>query len=174
LIHYYLKTKLDEKEKVRITILEAAGKVVRELDGPTNAGINQTNWDLRYTRYAEPTEEQAQALAAGFGFGQRGPLVEPGEYTVKVRAGKTEAAKSVLVQEDTRVQISPADRAARRKALTQLYEMALTAERGRSSIAWLRTALSNALEAWKRPDAPKVPEEIRKEAEALSKGGQRQ
>src|SRR5712692_3902648 len=69
LLQYYLKSKMDDKEKIKITILDKSGKTVRELDGPKEMGVNRINWDLRYAAPAEPTEEQRQAMAAGFFFG---------------------------------------------------------------------------------------------------------
>ncbi len=41
--------------KVKITVLDKDGKVVRELEGPGAAGVNRTNWDLRWNAPAEPT-----------------------------------------------------------------------------------------------------------------------
>ncbi len=169
LINYYLKAKLDEKAKVKISILDKDGKVVRELDGKKEAGINRVNWDLRYTAPAEPTEEQRRAMEQGFGFGPRGPMVEPGEYTVKVSAGGNEVSKTLRVDEDPRIMVSSAERAARRQALTRLYEFHKTADRGQKTIAGLKTSLDAALEAWKKPGAPKIPENIQKAAEALVK-----
>ena len=92
----------EKKEgKVKITVLDKDGKVVRELDGRGAAGVNRTNWDLRQNPAAEPTPEQQEAIAAGFGFGPRGPLVEPGEYTVKIKAGDKEASQKLTVDEAT-------------------------------------------------------------------------
>jgi hypothetical protein len=169
LINYYLKSKPEEKEKVKISVLDKDGKTVRELDGTKNPGINRLNWDLRYASPVEPTPEQQQAMAMGFFFGApRGPMVDPGEYTVKVSVAKTEVAKSVRVEEDPRITISDADRAARRQALMQLYEMYKTADRGQKSVTGLKTALTNALESWKKPAAPKIPDSVQKAAEALA------
>ena len=159
--------------KVKITILDKDGKVVREMDGPGAAGVNRTNWDLRWNAPAEPTPEQLEAAAAGFGFGPRGPLVEPGEYTIKIKAGGKEATQKVTVEDDPRVQMSAEDRAARRDAVLKLYEMAKTTDKDRRTISGLKDALTAAREQWKREAGPaggaKVPEEIRKAAEELQK-----
>ncbi len=177
LLHYYLKSKPDEKERVRITILDKAGKTVREMDGAREAGLNRVAWNLRYASPVELTEQQRQAAAGGGGGGggggffggARGPMVEPGEYTVKIAAGKNEATKTVVVEEDPRITISAADRAARHKALMDLFEMYRTADRGQRSVTRLRTQLTGALEGWRRPGASKVPENVQKAAEGLSK-----
>jgi hypothetical protein len=189
LINFYLKTRPEEKEPVKITISDKAGKVIREIEckphfgEPTAApprrfgsvpcdprpGINRTNWDLRYAPWAEPTPQQRQAMEAGFGFGPRGPLVEPGQYTVKIAAGKNETTQTVEVQEDPRITVSPADRAARHDAVMKLYALGKTADGDRATVVGLKASLTAALEGWKKPGAPKVPENIQKAAEALAK-----
>jgi photosystem II stability/assembly factor-like uncharacterized protein len=189
LIGFYLKAKPDEKEPVKITILDKDGKVIRDIpcsaragEGPApgtrrfgsppcepKAGLNRTNWDLRYSPWAEPTPEQRQAMEAGFGFGPRGPLVEPGQYTIKVATGKNEVTQTVQVDEDPRISITPADRAARHQAIMSLYELGKTADGDRKTIVGLKASLAAALEAWKKPGAPLIPENIQNAAEALSK-----
>jgi photosystem II stability/assembly factor-like uncharacterized protein len=168
-IDYYLKIKPEEKEKVKITISDAGGKVVRELDGEKNAGINRVHWDLRYTAPVEPTPEQREAQEQGFFGGPRGPRVDPGEYTVKVVAGKNEETQKITVLEDPRIAIRPEDRAARREMLDKLYEMDKTADQGRKTIKGLKASLEAARAGWKKPDAPKIPEAITKSAEELAK-----
>ena len=177
------KDKKDEKDKAaaepkkdgkaKITVLDKDGKVVREFDGPGAAGVNRTNWDLRWNSPAEPTPEQLEAAAAGFDFGPRGPLAEPGEYTVKVKAGTKEQAQKLTVEDDPRIVLSAADRAARREALEQLYAMAKSTDKDRRAIEGLQTALKNIREQWKKdadkPTAPKIPDDIQKAVEELQK-----
>jgi hypothetical protein len=147
--------------------------VIRELDGPGAAGVNRTNWDLRFNPPAEPTPEQLEAIAAGYGFGPRGPFVEPGEYTIKIKAGDKEATQKVLVEEDTRIVISAADRSARREMIDQLYPMAKTTDKDRKTIEGIQTALKAAREQWKKdmgkPNTTKIPEDIVKAADELQK-----
>jgi len=188
LINFYLKAKPDEKEPVKITIQDKEGKTIRDLpcaprkeDAPepprrfgavpceAKPGVIRTNWDLRYSPSAEPTPQQLQAMEAGFGFGPRGPLVEPGQYTIKITQGKNEATQTVQVDEDPRITISAADRAARHDAIMKLYDLAKTTDRDRRTITSLKTNLTAALEAWKKPGAPKIPENVQKAAEALAK-----
>ncbi|MGH9675898.1 MAG: hypothetical protein ACRD36_02250, partial [Candidatus Acidiferrum sp.] len=171
------KSKTDGAEKkegkAKISVYDAAGKLVREFDGPGKAGVNRTNWDLRWDSPAVPTPEQLQAAAAGFDFGPRGPLAEPGEYTIKIKAGSQEATQKVLVEDDPRMQMSAADRAARREAIDQLYALAKTADKDRKTIEGIKTGLKAARDEWKKnagkPDMPKIPEEIVKAADELQK-----
>jgi photosystem II stability/assembly factor-like uncharacterized protein len=162
-----------KESKVKITVLDAGGKVVREFDGLGAAGVNRANWDLRWNATAEPTPEQEEAIAGGFSFGPRGPLVEPGEYTIKIKAGDKEATQKVTIEDDVRITMSAADRAARREAIAQLYEMARTAGKDRTTIQGIQTALKAAQEQWKKDSGKvgttKIPDEIVKAAEELQK-----
>src|SRR5690348_8178330 len=171
LIDFYLKDKPGKNDKVKITITDASGKAIRTLDeNKLEAGINRVNWDLRYDSPVKPTPEQLAALAQGFfGGGARGPVVDPGTYTVKVELGKDSQTQSVQVVEDPRIQISEADRAARHDAMMQLYGLYKTADEGQKTISGLKRSLDDALSAWKKPGAPKIPDAIQKQAEALAK-----
>lgn len=191
MLNYYLKEAVpppaakpgaEEKEKsaaakkegkVKITVLDKDGKVIREMEGPGAAGINRTNWDLRWNPTAEPTAEQLEAMAEGWSAGPRGPLAQPGEYAIKLKAGEKEAVQKVVVEEDPRVQISDAERAARLEAIQKAYELAKTADRDRRTISGIKDALTAARENWKkeaaRPEGMKIPEETQKAAEELQK-----
>ena len=71
----------------------------------TNQGTNRFVWDMRY--------EDAQALQGVptylFGGSLRGPVVAPGQYTVKLTVGGQSAAQSVEIKKDPRVQTTPAE-----------------------------------------------------------------
>jgi hypothetical protein len=163
----------NKEGKAKISVYDKDGKLVREFDGPGKAGVNRTNWDLRWNSPAVPTPEQLEAAAAGFDFGPRGPLVEPGEYTIKIKAGGKEDSQKVVVEDDPRLQISAADRAARSEAIQQLYALAKTTDKDRKTIQGIKDGLKAARDQWKKdsdkPDAPKIPEEIQKAAEELQK-----
>jgi hypothetical protein len=171
LIDFYLKAKPAKGAKVKITVLDASGKQVREIDdAKADAGINRINWDLAYDPPVKPTPEQLAAQAQGFfGGGARGPMVDPGTYTVKVSVGDDSQSQTVQVMEDPRIQISDTDRAARHDLVMQLYGLYKTADEGQKTVAGLKKSLTDTLAAWKKPGAPKIPDDIQKQAEALSK-----
>jgi hypothetical protein len=147
--------------------------MVRELEAPGSAGVNRTNWDLRYNPPAEPTPEQLEAIAAGYGFGPRGPYAEPGEYQIKITAGDKLATQSVMVEDDPRLQLSAEDRATRRAAIEQLYAMAKSNDKDRKTILGIQSALKTARENWKseaaKANGRKMPEDIVKSADELQK-----
>jgi hypothetical protein len=104
----------------------------------------------------------------GFGFGGgRGPLVDPGDYTITVAAGGKSESKTAAVDEDPRVSMPAEDRAQRRQALDKLYAMARQADEGRRKILAIRTSLTALTDGWKKPAASKVPDEVKKAADDL-------
>jgi photosystem II stability/assembly factor-like uncharacterized protein len=70
LITYHLRS--DQKARLVVRVADAEGKTVRELGGPSTAGVHRVNWDLR-----------ASGEGGGGRFGPRtgGTLVKPGKYT---------------------------------------------------------------------------------------------
>jgi hypothetical protein len=201
IVDYFLKTKLEGRNPVKITVTDKSGAKIREVNGTAEPGINRVAWDLRYDAPARPDgqggpggrggEAPGEPGAAppapdavhgpppaggpglggggeGFGFGGgRGPLVDPGDYTITVAAaGKTES-KTAPVEEDPRVTMSDEDRTQRRQALTKLYAMAHQADEARRKIVAIRTSLTTLTDAWKRPAASKVPDDVKKAADGL-------
>jgi hypothetical protein len=166
-------TEAKKEGKVKISVTDKDGKVVREFDGPGAAGVNRANWDLRYNSAAEPTPEQMEAINAGYSEGPRGPRVEPGKYAIKIESGTKEATQAVVVEDDPHIQLSPEDRAARRAAIDQLYAMEKSADKDRKAIQGTKDALNAARGQWKadagKSDVPKIPEEIQKAADELQK-----
>jgi len=111
------------------------------------------------------------AAGGGEGGGRGGPprgsLVDPGEYVITIAAaGKTDS-KTFTVEEDPRVQFSPDDRAKRRQTLTTLTQMTHDADVARRRIMGINTALTNLTDSWKQPNAPAVPDNVKKAAEDL-------
>jgi photosystem II stability/assembly factor-like uncharacterized protein len=191
-IDYYLKNKVEGRNPVKITVSDKSGAKIRELNGPGEPGINRVTWDLRYDAPAQPLRvnppgdaaqsgENAEAEAAGgggrgggggggggpFGFANRGPLVDPGDYNVAIAAAGKNESKTVAVDEDPRITLAPVDRAKRRQALTRLYGMARDAEAGRRKIVAIRTSLTTLTDSWKRPGASQPPDPVKKAANDL-------
>jgi photosystem II stability/assembly factor-like uncharacterized protein len=100
-ISYYLKTAPDGE--VKITISDVNGRVVRELDGTKDVGINRVQWNLA------PTPPAGRGAAVGAGRGGRGRgtafivpnSVDPGPYIVKLSVGGKELMKTVTVAADS-------------------------------------------------------------------------
>jgi len=69
-IHYYLKTPAE----VKLTISDEAGKLVKELKGSGDTGLNSIEWDL--TGAATENKEEI-----------KNPYVQPGKYKIRLMCG---------------------------------------------------------------------------------------
>src|SRR5256714_2934822 len=108
LISYYLKSKPDDKTKLKIQILDDKDKVVSEIENiAKERGLNRVNWNLRYGGpqvRRPPTDEEVP-----FTGGPRGPQVLPGTYTVKLFVGDKSFEKKVEVRLDPTINVPVAD-----------------------------------------------------------------
>lgn len=96
MINYYLKAAA--AGDVTITIADATGKVIRNMDGTKTAGINRVLWNLAPNQ--PPGPPGGGGGGGGFGGGAP-PTVEPGTYVVTLNvAGKT-FTQPVTVMADT-------------------------------------------------------------------------
>ena len=148
-INYYLKSPVSEA--VKVTVSDAGGSVVRELTGPKQAGIHRVVWDLRTTAvgpiplgmYMDPNYTNA------------GPLVVPGEYTVKVTVGRQEHSKKVRVLGDPLALIADADRKKLFDGLTTATDLQSTATAAADAITLLGQQLEQIAATLKGyPNAP--------------------
>src|SRR5262249_11960652 len=89
------------------------------------------------------------------------------------KVGDKEQSQKVVVEDDPRIALSAADRAARADAIRQLYAMAKSTDKERRSLEGLQIALKNTREQGKKdagkPPAPKIPDEVVKAADDLQK-----
>ncbi len=116
-ISYYLKEDLEKP--VKISISDAAGKLMRELEGPHTAGLHRVAWDLR----TEPVDEMGGGFYGNLDFGNSGPFVLPGDYQVKVVAEDDSHSKTVTALPDPLVDISDSDRKKRFQVLMTVTDM---------------------------------------------------
>jgi photosystem II stability/assembly factor-like uncharacterized protein len=89
-IRYYLKERVEDKVKISITDL--SGKVLRELEGKGEAGLNTVRWDMR------PDREKGRGSGEEYREGRRTPLVEPGEYVVVLETGGRRLTQKAIVR----------------------------------------------------------------------------
>jgi hypothetical protein len=177
----HFKSKPEAKD-LKIVIFDKAGKQVREIrtrDLKLDAGVNRLVWDLRTDAPVPPVERPAGAAEAGEGggggggFGQgpaRGVSVDPGEYRVEISLGTSKSSKTFKVEEDPRVTFfSDADRAKRRAAIAELFDLYKQADGLRKKFVGVDASLKALQTAWKRPDAAKMSDEVKKAAETLQK-----
>ena len=117
-INVYLKTA--PQSPVTITISDKAGKIVRTLRQRGEAGINRFVWNLRHDlpggSGGGPARGRGGAGAAaseppagGRGGAPQGPVVIPGDYTVRVEVAGRTLSESATVTLDPGVQATAAD-----------------------------------------------------------------
>lgn len=112
LLTYYLKERPADGVRVTIQIVEATGKVIRELtEVPREAGFNRVNWDLTAEGGARRTLP-ANGARRGATERLRGPLVLPGSYTVRLTVGEVVLEKRVTVNIDPTIAATVATSAA--------------------------------------------------------------
>ena len=102
----------------------------------------------------------------GFAAGQ-GPLAEPGTYTVTIAMGDKTDSKTVTVEQDPRIQVPPSDREKRRQTIDTLVTLARQADAARKKAVAIHASLVTLTEGWKQPNAPSIPDAVKKSAEDL-------
>jgi hypothetical protein len=158
-----------------VTVVDKQGKLIRTIPvRKVDAGVNRIVWDLHYDRPVPltPQEEEqvARAEASGGGFGPQrsGPGVDPGEYTVEVAVGSDKSSTKIEVDEDPRIDwFSAADRAKRRAVIDELVNMTRQADVLRKKFTAVDTQFTAYETAWNKPDAPKMPDTVKKAAATL-------
>ncbi|MCX6552410.1 MAG: hypothetical protein NTY02_15635 [Acidobacteria bacterium] len=169
IISYYLESPPAGGLPVRITIEDRTGRVVRDMQGPSVAGLNRVSWDLRYTSPLRPPAGLVPDPPGQPG-GPRmrmltlslGPLVLPGDYTVRVALGNVVASKTVRVREDPRLQISEAELREHRTAWHRLFWLYVDSNVMVQRVVELR----RAVETWRNSLNTAVPA-----ADALNSAG---
>ncbi len=109
---------------VRIEVHDAAGKTVRSLRGPAQAGLNRACWDLR--RDSALTENPMPSFAACWSTprGGAGPLVPPGKYSVALTPeGDLPLKAELTVLPDPRSKAPESERKSRETALANTYSL---------------------------------------------------
>lgn len=149
ILHYWLGQGTAESD-VRLSIHDAAGNVVADVDAPAGAGVHRVTWDMRHDLE-----------------GASGPLVAPGTYTVRLAAGGTTVETPLTVREDPRVTISAADR----QAWTE-WQVRIAALRGEAQAA-LRPLAERAGQARRVLAGENVAGMSRAQAEAIDEVARR-
>ena len=97
---------LNAKDSVNAEILNADGAVIRTLALSGEKGLNRFVWQLDRKGVSKGKTESGD-------FEPAGPVVMPGQYTVRLIRGETTKEASLTVELDPRKEVSTADLAAR-------------------------------------------------------------
>ena len=144
-ISYYLKPRSQPKhkrgrkavkEKVTLEILNAAGTIVRHLDGTAKGGVNRVVWDLSTDPPGWPnTKQDPRPYYVFYPLDIEGPQVLPGRYTVRLRARGVTLSVPLTVRFDPSSDATTAQLQAQFDALKSLAQ---DQERGEVWLAKLK------------------------------------
>ncbi|MFQ5569366.1 MAG: hypothetical protein ACE5G0_06805 [Rhodothermales bacterium] len=95
---------MGDGDQVPLEIVDENGEVIRTLQGPAKPGINRVSWDMR--RQGSGNQGGPSGGGRGGRFRRSGPLVMPGTYTVRIRAGRQADSTTVTVLPDPRKPVS--------------------------------------------------------------------
>ncbi|MDQ3171842.1 MAG: hypothetical protein M3Q55_17040, partial [Acidobacteriota bacterium] len=93
-IRYWLREKTSAPAK--ITIADASGKVINELTGPSEAGLNQVLWNMRPAPPSSPGERRFSTA----------PPMLPGDYRITIEVAEQTVTKAATI----RPRVEPAPR----------------------------------------------------------------
>jgi hypothetical protein len=171
-VNYALKSA--PKGPVQVQILDADGKVVRDLHPTGRQGLNRASWDLRYDPprlvalrttppenphiWEEPRfrgQDTRPVTHWGLEPAQVGPVVVPGKYTVKLTVDGRSLTQPIEILRDPKVSTSVADLDLSVKLQLRLRDDISTAADMINSIEIMRKQLEDVQKAY-RSDASKA------------------
>jgi len=161
----------EEAPSIIFTVSDSSGKVIRRLTGPTTAGLQRVNWDLRYpaANLAPPPNPDGDDT---FGPPPGGPLVMPGTYKVSVAKRVNGVLTSFGQAQEFQVVVEGQDKMnlADRQALVDFQTKVARLQRAVSGATQAANALTPRFAAIRRAllDTPNA-EKLMAEATALEK-----
>ena len=158
-----------EADEAEITVRNASGEVIRTFDGPAEAGLNRTAWNLRVDLPDDGQDEEEQGGGGGGGFfggGNMGPEVVPGSYTVQVAVGDATSEQPLTVHPDPRTDVPMADRVAKYEAAMEAALLNRRFSRAQDRVEDVEDAIDKVLETLDGMEGDEV-EALRTAAEEL-------
>ncbi|HVT12649.1 MAG TPA: hypothetical protein VHE55_10310 [Fimbriimonadaceae bacterium] len=198
ILYYYLGAK--PTGDVKIEISDSSGRVVRHLSSapippsndppppvpdfwvevpkpmPTDLGTNRINWDLRYDN--PPSFNHSYEINANPGetpASPQGPLVLPGEYTVKLIVDGKTYTQTLTVKNDPRSPASPSDLRAQHELQMKLYDAAQEAWTGYEEVAAMKDLVAEVGKSKPADDLEKAATDFETKLSAIegNTGGRR-
>jgi len=158
--------------RVSITILDSQGRVIRQMNGPEEKGLNRVYWDFREVEPTpvsdEPAATSRQATASFFG-GRGGITVPPGIYTVKIKYEDQEVSQSFEVKPDPRLKIDETVLKANYEKARQAQQLSRLAQMVNSRLQQTQRALQAVRELARGQRNQKMAEVMKQMAEVEKK-----
>ena len=154
IVDYYLKDEVDE-DAISLRVLDSAGSEVQSLEAKHERGVHRVVWDLRHEKLPDPAGEEPDQFGEPRK-GASGPRVVPGEYVVQLALSGTSYEQTVRVNEDARIQVTPAARRTWTRTLLELASMY------RETNGWVETFFAGRSEDDEPGDDEKLVRELRR------------
>ena len=171
MLNFSLKAK--PKNEVELEILDSQGKLVRKLEAPGQPGINRVKWDMRYESprvvalrtvapdnphiWDEPRFRGADSRPIthwGTKPAEVGPIVAPGNYTVRLKVDGQTYTQPLTVLRDPHSPGSDADIQQSVQTLLRITGLISEVSDSINRIEWLRKQME-VLETMLRPEKKK-------------------
>jgi photosystem II stability/assembly factor-like uncharacterized protein len=171
MLNFSLKAK--PKNEVELEILDSQGKLVRKLEAPGQPGINRVKWDMRYESprvvalrtvapdnphiWDEPRFRGADSRPIthwGTKPAEVGPVVAPGNYTVRLKVDGQTYTQPLTVLRDPHSPGSDADIQQSVQTLLRITGLISEVSDSINRIEWLRKQME-VLETMLRPEKKK-------------------
>jgi hypothetical protein len=124
--------------KLKIEVLDAAGRIVDQLPASKRPGLNRATWSMREKPPRVPPA--AQVAFAGI----RGPRVLPGDYTIRLTKNGKAYETKLTIGLDKRAKFSLADRKAQYDAAMRVHTLFGEESALMDKIMPLRAAIAKA------------------------------
>ena len=159
--------------KLKIEVLDAAGRVVDVLPASKRPGLNRVMWSMREK---PPRVPPAAQLAFA---GTRGPRSLPGVYTVRMTKGGKVTETKLTVELDRRAKFTAADRKAQYDAAMRVHALFGEESKLMDRILPLRAAIAKGVAGLPEGDAMRKTltdfdgkvDAVRKQIVATTEGG---
>jgi len=158
-ISYYIR---NGAAGATIVISDARGRAIRTLNAPAASGLNRVTWDMRMDSAVPDAVGGGRGGRGGGGEGRggagnaAGPLVAPGKYSVAVRVQglSRELRGDLTITGDPNENLSAMARAARQKAVDDLYALQKSLDTARRAVRMLDQSSPEA------SDRPRIEAEL--------------
>ncbi|MGI9627575.1 MAG: VPS10 domain-containing protein [Longimicrobiales bacterium] len=107
----------------RVTVRNAQGDTVRQMEVPSGSGVHRVSWDLRHGLDDREEWNAHDPQVVPRPIGERGPFVSPGLYTVELAARGTTVKRRIEVRGDPDLPLTAADYREREAFLLELLDL---------------------------------------------------